>query len=387
MIAYDKKLLGNTFFIDGAEALQDGGFITKEQFNEAQVKTPILKTQRNLLVRIGFFFLGTLLYSSIVGVISLLTFSIFELAHFEWAIYSYALVGLVGSELLTQNNYFGYGLDDAFVLGFLAMICIAIGVNTESFTAGFAAMAVFGVLCSLRYVNAISALIGLIGMTGFCCCLSFDLEIVPKFYLPFMGFFLAIVTYVFYHKMHDKREAYFYQYPMQIVQVFSLILGYASVNYFVVRELSVDLMNIVVTTDNDIPFAWIFYILTFAIPIVYLGYSLQVKSREMLLIGALALGCSIMTIRHYYSVMPPEIALILAGIILFVLAYFLIRKLRHKESGITFERDRHSDQNSLMYAQAIIVNSQISVNGVEDDSGEMPFGGGGFSGGGSSETF
>jgi len=387
MTAYDKNLLANTFFIAGAKSLKDGGFITKAQLTDIRTKTPVLKSQGNILVRLGFLLLGILLYSSIVGAISLFAFTIFNISRYEWAIYVYAMVGAAGIEFFVRHDYFGYGLDDAFILGFLSMICLAIGINTESPTAAFAAMAVFGLVCCIRYVHTISALVGLIGITGFLCCLAFDLEVIPKLYVPFTGLLLAIAMYLFYHKTQHKPEAYFYKQALQVLQVFSLALGYASVNYLVIRELSVDWMGMEITPGNDIPLAWIFYILTFAIPIGYLWYALQIKSREMLLMGALALGCSVMTIRYYYSIMPPETALILAGMILFAVAYLLIRKLRHKESGITFGRDRHSDKNALLHAQAILVNSQINVKPAESGSGDMPFGGGGFSGGGASETY
>lgn len=387
MIAHDKQLLANTFLIESADSLRDGGFITKEQLLAAKFKTPRLKTNSNFLVRIGFMFLGVLLYSSIVGVISLFGITIFQdMTHFEWAIYWYALVGLVGSELLVRQNFFGHGLDDAFILGFVSMISAAVAVNLESATAIFITLAIVGLICCIRYVNTISALVCLVGITGFFCCLSFDLEIIPKLYVPFIGLVLAIEMYLFYHHMHAKPQLNFYKYAMQVVQAFSLVLGYASINYFVVRELSVELLNMNLAPEQDIPFAWIFYILTFALPIGYLWYSLRLKSKEMLWIGALALVCSVMTIRHYYSVLLPEVALILAGIILFAIAYLLIRKLRHKESGITFERDRYSDKNAMLYAQAILVNSQISVK-PESISSDMPFGGGGFSGGGAGESY
>ena len=170
------------------------------------------------------------------------------------------------------------------------------------------------------------------------------------------------------------------------MQVFSLILGYLSVNYLVVRELSLALMGIEVAPNGDIPLAFLFYALTFAIPIGFLVFSLKQKSRPMLIIGILAFAFSVFSIKYYYSFIPVEIALILAGILLFGFAYICIVKLKHKESGVTFMRDRNTDANSLLYAQAIIVNSQINI-GVSAPESEMPFGGGGFSGGGAGETF
>ena len=84
--------------------------------------------------------------------------------------------------------------------------------------------------------------------------------------------------------------------------------------------------------------------------------------------------------------MPIEVTLILNGIILFAFSYFCIIRLKNKESGITFMRDRNTDANSMLYAQAIIINSQINV-GVSTPESEMPFGGGGFSGGGAGDSF
>lgn len=386
MIALNKDLLRNTFFIDNARSLCDGGFITKAQFLSAKAVTPVLKTQHNFLVRIGFLLLGIFLYSSVAGVVSLFGLAIME-HQFEIFTFVYAIIGWVGIEFLSRQNYYGYGLDDAFAIGLCTMAAMAFGINTESATVAFFVLGLVGVFCSIRYVHTVSMLLGLAGITGFFCCLVFDLEIIAALYLPFIGLGLAVVMYAIYRHFQNRLETYFYQYSLQVLQVFSLILGYASVNYLVVRELSVEMLHLVVDANHDIPFAIVFYLLTFALPIGYLFFGLKYKMRPLLILGLLTMACSILTIRYYYSILPAETALILAGILLFALAYICIRKLKGKESGITFERDRHSDKNSLMYAQVILANSQISVKPPVSDSGPMPFGGGGFSGGGSSESY
>lgn len=115
-----------------------------------------------------------------MGVISFFGLSLIDMGNYEWAVYSYALVGLVGSELLVRQNFFGHGLDDAFILGFVSMMSVAIAVNLESATAIFVTLAIVGLVCCVRYVNTISALVCLVGITGFFCCLSFDLEIILK---------------------------------------------------------------------------------------------------------------------------------------------------------------------------------------------------------------
>ena len=49
----------------------------------------------------------------------------------------------------------------------------------------------------------------------------------------------------------------------------TLLLGYLAVNYLVVREIASELMDLEVSLDADIPFAVVFYGLTFLIPLVY----------------------------------------------------------------------------------------------------------------------
>ena len=106
----------------------------------------------------------------------------------------------------------------------------------------------------------------------------------------------------------------------------------------------------------------------------------------MFVIGLLTMIASIATIRYYYSLLLPEVELIVGGIVTFAIAFFSIRILRDKESGITFKRDRFSSDNTMLYAQALIVNSQTNF-GHTSETSPMPFGGGGFSGGGAGETF
>jgi len=388
MKAYRKNLLENTFLVEEAKSLRNGKFIDSDQFLAIKTKFEQLKTQPNFLVRGGFFLLGMLLYSSIAGALALFTLPIFDSGNYEFTflIYLYAVVGLCGAEFFARNNYFGFGLDDVFVLGFQLMLCIAIGISTESKMAVLLTMAVSGFLACLRYVNTLSALTCIVGISGAIAIGIIDFQILPTVFLPFVMLLLAIFFYWIFTVLSRNEEAYFYQNSLRLLQVSALILGYASVNYLVVRELSAELMGITVSPGEDIPFAIVFYFLTFAIPIGFILYSLKIKSRPFLIVGILTLAFSIFTIRYYYSLMPIEVALILGAIFTFAIAYFGIVKLKDKESGITFKPDRNTDKNSLMYAQAIIINSQMHTNVTASES-PMEFGGGGFSGGGAGETY
>ena len=388
MKAYKSKLLENTFLVEEAKSLRNGKFISADQYFVIKTKYEQLKTQPNILVRAGFFLLGIFLYSSIAGAIALVLSPIWDSGDFSFTaiIWFYAVIGLVASEFFAKNNYYNFGLDDVFVLGFQAMLYTAIGVSTENKMLVLVVMAVVGTLSCVRYINTLSALVALVGISGIIAVSIADYGVIPTAFLPFVMLLLAGFLYWIFTILKKHPKAYFYQYALQLLQVFSLILGYASVNYLVVRELSAELLGIEVKPGEDIPFAFLFYALTFLIPVGYIALSLKKKSREFLIVGLLAFAFSIFTIRFYYSLMPIETALILGGILLFGIACFGIAKLKHKESGVTFKTDRNTDKNSLMYAQAIIINSQLhSHQTVSEDP--MQFGGGGFSGGGAGESY
>ena len=386
MIAFNKSLLENTFLIAEAKELKQKNFITKADVDAIEKDLPTLKQQTNLLVRFGFFLLGSFLYSSIIGMFSMVFMQALD-SNYEWVLFVNAIIGFAGCEFFSRVNFRNFGLDNAFVLGAQIALIAAFGVMTESFLVGFGVMSIIAIICCLRYVNAFSALMSCFGIIGFFCTLIIENKIIPMLYLPFILFLLSTIFYFFYIKGRNMQSFIYYKNSLQMVQIFSLLLGYFSLNYLVVRELSVELMNIVVSGANDIPFAFLFYGFTFIIPIIYIIYALKSKDKIMLYIGFLTLCFSFFTIRYYYSIIPIEIALILAGIILFALTYWSIKLLKNKESGLTFKPDHGNNKNALSVAELLIINSEINVNPVAPVEQNINFGGGDFSGGGSSGSF
>ena len=65
MIQYDKTDLEHAFLVDEANSLRNAQFIEKLQYNVIHKNLTSLKSQKNILIRIGFFVLGSFLYSSV----------------------------------------------------------------------------------------------------------------------------------------------------------------------------------------------------------------------------------------------------------------------------------------------------------------------------------
>ncbi len=386
MIAVDKKLIENLFLETEVKNLKDSRFIDETQCSKIINELALPNTNGNFLVRFGFLLLGILLYSSIAGAIAFVSFQVIE-DYYQILLFLFAGIGLFGAELLAKNKYYAHGLDDAFILGFQLFICAAVSLSFENGPAIFLTMAVAGVFCCIRYVNTMSSILAMIGIVGFFGILVTELHLLPTLFLPFLMLLIAIGLYFLYYKLIANSKLFIYQNGITMIQIFSLLLGYFSVNYMVVRVLSEELMGISTTPNSDIPLAWIFYAMSFIFPIGYIAFSLIKKDRVLLIVGLLTMAFSIFTIRYYYFIFPLEIELLLGGIVLFSISLILIRRLKDKKTGITFMKDRNAQSEYFAYLQAIIVNSQTNIHSAQVEESPMSFGGGGFSGGGSSDSF
>ncbi|MCC9020284.1 hypothetical protein [Flavobacterium lipolyticum] len=388
MTAYDKEELDDLTLIEEAASLYSAGFIDKNQKDRIKSELTAFKMQNNILVRLGFFLLGSLLYLSICGAISLLGLS-GEQFFFSICCYIFALVGFVGAELLANLKYYRHGLDDAFVLGSILNLGIAVAITTEGYELIIAIFVAFkSFLLYRRYLNLPALLVFCMASAAILFFGLLELGEIGKMILPFVTLLFSAGFYFFTKKNIQKLTETYHYNGLLFANSFCLILFYLSCNYLVVRELSVAFMDNPIVIGKDIPFAFFFYGFTLIVPLVYLVQALKTKDRILLWISFLAVGFSIYTIRFYYSVLPIEIALTIGGIVLFAIAYFSIKKLKDKESGLTFKPDRLNSSNPFLNMETLIVASAFGVKPeAKPEDSPMDFGGGGFSGGGSEGTF
>jgi hypothetical protein len=388
MRAYDENKLTNIVLIEETADFLNADFITQEQAHSIKNNLPVFKAQNNLLLRSAFFILGSLLYASICGTISIIGAQSGE-SYFHFCFYIFAIIGWAGAEFLAQENYKNYGVDDAFVLGSILNLAIAIGINSESFELLIAFfVSISALLMYTRFVHNTSLLVFCLATTATLFYALLEIGTIGKTILPFATLIFAVGCYFFTKRKLTQLNELYYHKGLVIANSFYLILAYLSCNYFVVRELSAALLGMQLGPDQDIPFAVFFYFFTIAVPILYTMIALKTKDRYLLWIGALCIGFSIFTIRYYHSILPVEVAMTLGGIILFVIAYFSIQKLKDKTSGITFELDRLTQKKDLKSAEALVAVTAFGIKPeTKIEESPMKFGGGDYSGGGASGSF
>jgi hypothetical protein len=182
------------------------------------------------------------------------------------------------------------------------------------------------------------------------------------------------------HRLAGTQLADYYANCLLLLKVLGLVVFYLGGNYLVVREGNAGLHNL--PTSEQVPFAPVFYALTAGIPLLYIVLGLRRADRPTLLVGLLALAFSLFTLRHYRSVLPPEVAAVIGGAVLLVISGVSLRALRPARFGLTSLPDdepRFFNLENLIQAQ--------TAHAPNAPAAGFEFGGGQSGGGGATGTF
>ena len=240
------------------------------------------------------------------------------------------------------------------------------------------------VAAAVRYADAVVSAVGFATLLLLVALLAL-LTTLGLALLPFLMMGTAagvlLAGRALARRLAGTPQADYYASCLLMLKVLGLAVFYLGGNYLVVREGNAELARL--STSEQVPFAAVFYFFTAGIPLLYIGLGLRRADRPTLLMGLLALAFSIFTLRHYRSLLPPEIAAVLAGAALTVAAGALLRALRPARFGLTSEPDdepRHFDLENLIQAQTAHAPGAPATGGFE-------FGGGQTGGGGATGQF
>jgi uncharacterized membrane protein YgcG len=209
---------------------------------------------------------------------------------------------------------------------------------------------------------------------------------VMQMIIPFIMMIVFIPFYFFIRKLKQRRENDLWIDCLTVAELLSLIIVYMAGNYFIVRELSEKMMGIYIEPGADIPFAFLFYFLTIAIPIVYLYGAIRYKDLVLLRVSLLVLAFSVFTFKYYYSTGHHEISFTVSGALLIIVSIVLLRYLKTIRNGFTSENilcDKWANAN----AEAFIISQTMGGNKGMPAEAPRQGGGGEFGGGGASGSF
>lgn len=394
MIIYNKEWLNNLYIVDLLKADYTANRITKEEFIKIKSTSPVGFYMPGLMVRIGLFVLTLII--AIVAT-SLLVLMVFVSIHISgsptWPIFLgiiyYALL-----EFLTKNkHYFHSGVDNALLYSSAALlgggfiwIVFDSHFTTGDNLLGAITIAILCIYLTLRFADIVTTAVA---CGAIFACVYFFWAMMGKFGLatmPFVMMITAACTYFGFNGLGKNAKNFYYTDCIQIIKLISLLTLYAAGNYFVVNRLN-NMLNGLADSHTLIPLGFIFWIWTIALPAVYMLFGLKRKDTMLLRTGMVLVAAAIATFRTYYHLLPIEIMLTLAGIIILAGTYTIISYLKTPRHGFTYAEPEEANGAGSLNLEGLAIGQATSHLPPAAQGHATRFGGGSGGGGGSSGDF
>lgn len=369
--------------------LQNSGIISKDQLHEIELKHSPNWYSPGLILSIVLA-LGTFIGS--LGVFGLFILGMAQGGEEGISIMGFIcfIISFASLEFyfVSDKKHFRSGVSEALIVQGIFSLFGAIFIIEEPHEiAGFFIVAALFLFCAIRYNSILSLLIGLGSSTALVVAILNTLGGFWSSLIPFISLAIWIGGYSLSLRIEKNHSLWPWHELSQWLKGYSMVLIYLSVNYYVVRELSAEMLGFRVPQGEDIPLAMIFYTLTILIPIVYLYIAINKRDYLFLRIGLVAAIFSAITFKIYYSTGHPEISLTLGGLVLMALGYSVMKYLKEPKKGITIE-PLYANDWLESEIEAFVVGQTLGGNEpVEPSETPIEFGDGDFGGGGAGGSF
>jgi hypothetical protein len=394
MLAYRKSDFDALAARAALEEWSREGILDADLSASLSARFPLPFYSPNLFIRIGLFLFGSLCAMASLGLFVMM----FKGFHSDRGygilllVFAAGLFFAVESLIRKAKPYFRAGLEEAFLYG--ALLSLAFGIHEAFRVRGdlHYPMAFFlaavAAAAALRYADSLLAAVSL-ALCGFAL---FDLcsgsGESAAYILPCAIISLSALVAAASGLALARKPLHYWDHLWNLLRLLALLTAYAGGNYFVVRELGHALFHHGVTVDRDIPFAPLFYLVTFGLPPAYLAAGLLKKDRIFLNAGLVTAALAVLTYKYYHHVMPVETGLALAGIFLIAVAWIALRVLRKPKFGLTAAQASGDAGRGILDAESLAMLHGFASKGSPQQTPEgLQGGGGGFGGGGASERF
>lgn len=393
MIVYNMQWVDALNVSREAKRWHASEIISIEQYAAIKMRfmTPLYTP--NLFIRIVLFFFTYIALSGVYGIAFMAVGSAGERGMgIFWTIVG--LISFVALEgLVKQKNLYKSGIDEALLyaslsltIGGLIWLYLDLASETKHWVIPWLIALPFLLWGVVRFADRLVTAAAYVCLLGVIFTPLFEAGPAAKAFLPFVGMAVGLVSYVLTRNYKDDDELRPYEKCLYVVELIALATFYCAGNYYVVREMSVSLLNAPVPEGKDIPLAFLFYALTALTPLAYVVRGLMVRDHLLLRVGLIAAIVSVLTFRYYFHVIPPDVALTVAGLALFLIAVGALRHLKARRDGYTDkhllkEKLKGLDAEALLVAQTLGASPQAQSTEKKFEGGGGEFGGGGTSGG------
>ena len=392
MKAYNQQWIFNREVLAQTERWYRQGLVSDEQITTARKAYPVGFRQTNGFLEVGLFlFTAVAILACYLLPASVLSDVLTDPKAYGLFNVVFGIgVGVIGNVLINRRLLYRNGIDNAFVVtltGFLAF--------------GFNQFLPNGLSIAIHCLYTLPLLLLVLWYYGdtliaFFCLATFYTFVFDSLLkvswgedaLPFVMMAISLAIYVAVKQAINRNsKQVYYADALNLAQWISLIILAASGNYFVVRELNGLLVDSIpgrpITKGApEIALPALFWVLTFAIPAIYLWQGLTKKNRMLIILGSLGIIAAFMTIHEYVTLLPLNVALTTGGLALIGFAIVGIRYLATPKHNFTDAPDDDSP-NEMFMNIASMAAVQASSAALHPPKDNLQFGDGNFGGAGS----
>ncbi|MET3981076.1 hypothetical protein ABIB62_003595 [Mucilaginibacter sp. UYP25] len=393
MIIYNKEWLHNMRVVDLLKTDLRNGSITPEEFTAIRSAHPYYFYLPRLVIRVGLFILTLIIASFGTGLLSLLGLSTHMIESPGWPIFLGIVCYAALEFFVRERSYLQSGVDNALLY---YSACLFGGgliwmISKMYYSAGdnllcailICLMCVYLTLRFADMLTTLTACASFFAVVYFAWAKAGPLGLAT---MPFIMMIAAGSLHYLLTRLSDDPRCINYKNCLAGAEIISLITLYAAGNYFVVNRLN-NMLNNLDDSHTTIPFGFIFWIWTMLVPVAYVLIGIRKKSAIFLRLGMILAGASIATFRNYYHLLPIEVMLTLAGMILLAASYTIIKYLKTPRNGITYAEPDELSEMDKLNIEGLIVGQATSHLPTPAQHQTNRFGGGSGGGGGSSGEF
>lgn len=396
--AYNIDTIKNSFLKKKAAFWHANQLISDQQYAAILKQYSSSFQTSNVFVKIGLFIFICFIALASLGIYSLMFSAIMYSSDSSVGFWIFTCLLFAGAcffileSFIKNKNIYNSGTDEALLyigLIFLALTIFLVTneISTNSPLLFFFTALPFIAFAVLRYADRITTIALCFCVYAILFLLLMKLGAIAKLIMPFAFMLFSAVLYFQSKNYKTKSELFYWRSCIEVVEFLALLVFYTACNYYVIRESSVEFFNMDLQPGENIPLAFVFYILTAAVPLLYIYFGLKQKDKTLLWSGLVLLAASSLTFKYYFSLGHPEIALTAAGIVLIGVAYFAINYFKTPKHGITFEEQIDEDSFLKTNAEALIIVESLTQKSTSVSQDGVEFGGGQSGGAGSGGSY
>jgi hypothetical protein len=381
MTVYGNSTLYNLAVHEQSKEALQHKYISKHSYNTILQSHPVDLYQPNIAVRLGLGFLIVFIILAAMGLCLLIYTPNGSIGNF--CILS-GVACYAAAEMMTKNKrHYNSGVDNILLIAVPGLILP--GIETQMQNGETLISFISFAIClwlAIRFADALMGIAAAVSALFFVFYFYVNLGEFTITTFPFVLMIMAAVMYIVSERSLKRDRLIIYHHHFKLTRLLALIAFYLSGNVYCVDGISND--TYLLQADSPLTMAWFFWSWTMIVPIVYFVRGVKIKDEWLVRLSIIFMAVAVLTFRVYHAILAAELALMIAGVVLIGVSYWLMKYLQQPKHGFVFEDDDTASRQQADI-EALVVGETFSHQAVPVE--ENTFGGGSFGGAGAGSNY